>query len=318
VFLDKNESAIGLDILREFKELNKQPLWTSEDGEYMVFEKPNLRHLYVVGVDVGEGIGGASTCSQVLDITDLTNIRQVASFTSNITEPHHYGHKLHILLNSWGRPPVLIERNNCGGQLIDALFYNHEYDKIVAYSKSRSNSTSTTSTSNLGILSTANLRFLAVQNMRYYINTLRAVQVYDKYTISELETFVRHPNNIYRKQNGDSVRDDRVLALIWGLYVLEPDICSLYFSLEEHDHNLKPLKIAPLDGVHETLPEFYRVRDLTTGLDSELTPTWVREELASETKTQIADWIESFEEKLEARLETEEDYLEAGWEPLNM
>jgi hypothetical protein len=314
-FLDKNESAVGLDIIREFKALNRQPVWSSADAEYLIYEEPDPNKLYVAGVDVGEGIGSAATVTQILDITDLTEIKQAAVFASAVTEPHHYGQKLNVLLNSWGRPPALIERNNCGGQLIDSLFYNHEYDKIIAYSRSKDGGPGTTSS--LGVLSTANMRFHAVQNMRYYINTLRAVKVFDKHTIAELETFVRHPNNVYRKQNGDGIRDDRVLSLIWALFVLESDICSLYFAIEEHDKNLKPLKITALEGMKETNPEFYRIRDLTSGLSVDLVPAWVKEaEKDLMPKTEIASWIENYEQRLESMMETEEDYLEAGWQPL--
>lgn len=311
-FLDKNETAIGLQILQEYRRAAKNPIWTSADGDYKVFEYPDPSHLYVVGVDVGEGIGGAATCSQVIDITDLTNIQQVAVHTSNVLEPNHYAQLLKVLLDSWGRPPAMIERNNCGGQLIDALYYNHSYDKIIPYAGSRKMNIG--KTSGLGILSHTNTRFHGVQNLRYFMNALKVVQIHDLATIGELETFVKYPNDVYKKQSG--ARDDRVLALIWALFILDPDITSAYFEVDQWDNNNKPLKLSPLDGVHETIPDFYQVRDLQHNATVHLTPNWALEEVRLEKKTEIRQYYEELENQLEAALETEEDYAAAGWQIL--
>jgi hypothetical protein len=258
-FLDDSSTAVGALIIERFKQNKKPPIWTSEDGEYTVFEYPDKNKLYVVGVDVGEGIGRAASVAQILDVTDLQNISQVAVYGSAVIEPYHFANKLNVIGQSWGLPPILIERNNCGAQVIDALYYKHNYEKIASYSKI-SEQDKYNKTRNLGVLSHTNIRFDGIQNMRYWVNHLQCVHINDPQTISEFETFVRQPNGIYRKRN-DNFFDDRIMSLVWALFILEPEMCQQYFSIEDYDLQHKPLKIAT-NEYWETVEEDYHLRSL--------------------------------------------------------
>jgi hypothetical protein len=258
-FLDDASTAVGALVIERFKQNKKPPIWTSEDGEYIVFEYPDKDKLYVIGVDVGEGIGRASSVAQVLDVTDLQNIQQVAVYGSTVIEPYHFANKLSIIGQSWGLPPMLIERNNCGAQVIDALYYKHNYEKIASYTKI-SEQDKYNKTRNLGVLSHTNIRFDGIQNMRYWINHLQCVHINDTQTITEFETFVRQPNGFYRKRN-DNFFDDRVMALVWAMFILEPELCEQYFTIEDYDLQHKPLRIKP-NGYWENFSEYYNLREL--------------------------------------------------------
>ena len=260
MFLDDASQAVGAAVIERFKREKLPPVWVSDDGEYQVFENPDPEKLYVIGVDVGEGIGRAASVAQVLDVTDLKDIRQVAVYSSAIIEPFHFANKLNTIGNSWGVAPMLIERNNCGAQVIDALYHQNHYEKIVSYNKI-SEQDKYNRTRNLGVLSHTNIKFDGVQNMRYWVNHLQVVKVNDPTTIAEFETFVRQPNGIYKKKN-DSYFDDRVMALVWALFILEPEICQQYFSIVNFDAQHKPLDIAS-NGYWENSRENYYLRDLT-------------------------------------------------------
>jgi len=266
-FLDPGNSAVGASVIERFKEKKKPIIWTCDEGHYKVFEAPDPSKLYVIGVDVGEGIGRAATVSQVLDITDLKEIKEVAVYGTNIIEPYHYANNLVNLACQWGNPPLLVERNNCGAQIIDTLFHKHFYEKIVSCSK-LANTGSFSNTRHLGILSHNNLRFAGVANMRYWINFLQVVHINDMDTIKELETFIRYPNGTYRKKN-DNFYYDRVMSLVWGLFALEPEICEQYFQVDEYDEQNKPLKISSLD-YNEIDPKLYVLKDLSTGISTNI------------------------------------------------
>ncbi len=259
-FLDNDACAIGSLIIERFKREKKEPIWVSPDMEYTVFEYPKNDRLYVIGVDVGEGIGRAASVAQILDVTDLTDIKQVAVYASNVVEPYHFANKLNTIGNSWGVAPLLIERNNCGAQVIDALHYKHGYQKMVCHNKI-SESEKYNRTRNMGVLSHNNIRFDGVQNMRYWVNHLASVKVNDPKTISEFETFIRHPNGIYRKRN-DAFYDDRVMSLVWALFILEPEICQQYYEITDFDNQHKPLKIVSND-YWEKDNSSYELRELT-------------------------------------------------------
>jgi hypothetical protein len=258
-FLDEASSAVGASVIESFKQNKKDPIWTSESGDYNVYEQPNKNHLYVIGVDVGEGIGRASSVAQVLDVTDLQHISQVAVFGSSKIEPYQFANKLLTLANSWGVPPMLIERNNCGAQLIDALFHHHKYEKLVSYSKI-SEQDRYNKTRNIGVLSHTNIRFDGIQNMRYWVNHLQCVAINDVNTISEFETFVRFPNGKFRKKN-DTFFDDRIMALVWALFILTPEVCQKFFTIAQYDDQQRPLKIEN-NGYWEINSEKFLLKEL--------------------------------------------------------
>jgi hypothetical protein len=260
-FLDPGNSALGAQVIERFKEEKKPVIWDSEGSAYRVFELPNPNKLYVIGVDVGEGIGRAASVAQILDVTDLQEIKQVAVYGTNIIEPYHYANKLFNLAGSWGNPPLLIERNNCGAQVIDQLYQNLQYERIVSYSK-LANTGAYATTRHLGVYSHNNLRFAAISNMRYWMNFLQTVHINDIDTIKELETFIRYPNGTYRKQS-DKFYDDRVMSLVWALFMLEPELCGQHFQIDEYDDQNRPLKISS-NGYFDVNPEDYIIRDLTT------------------------------------------------------
>jgi len=154
---------------------------------------------------------------------------------------------------------MLIERNNCGAQVIDALHYTNNYEKIVSYSKI-SEQAKYNHTRNMGVLSHTNIRFDGIQNMRYWVNHLQTVHINDPHTITEFETFVRFPNGTYRKK-GDHFYDDRVMALVWALFVLESEVCQQYFEIGEYDMQHKPQQIKD-NGFWEKFDEFYELKQL--------------------------------------------------------
>ncbi len=260
-FLDEASTAVGAAVIDSFKKNKKNPVWSSSDLEYIVFETPSINSLYVIGVDVGEGIGRASSVAQILDVTDLQNIKQVAVFGSAVTEPFHFARKLAILGSSWGFPPILIERNNCGAQLIDALYYQYKYEKLVSYAKI-SEQDKYNRTRNIGVLSHTNIKFDGIQNMRYWVNHLQTVHINDSQTISEFETFVRFPNGTFKK-SGDKFYDDRIMALVWALFILVPEVCQQYFEIVNFDERQRPLKLSS-NNYWETSKENYQIKDLNT------------------------------------------------------
>jgi len=259
VFLDGGNSAIGAAIIERFKENRKPPIYSLDNDTYRVFETPDINKFYVIGVDVGEGIGRAASVAQVLDITDLKDIKQVATYADNSIEPYHFANNLVKLCNQWGKPPLLVERNNCGGQVIDALYHKHEYEKIVSCSKI--SSTTLQTTRHLGILSHTNLRFSGISNMRYWTNTLQCVHINDIDTIKELETFIKYPTGTYRKKN-DNFFDDRVMALVWSLFILETEICQQYFQVDDFDEQGKPSKLSDI-GYWDKDLRLYGIKELS-------------------------------------------------------
>jgi hypothetical protein len=244
VFHQKGKTAIDPELLEQLKAQCKEPVLVMDNGAYKVFEAPNPESFYAIGVDVGEGIGRSNTVAQILDFSDLTNIKQVAIYSTNQMSPFHFGTRLMGILDDWGRPPILVENNNNGQQVLDVLCHTHNYESVVSYhfdgfSKHYNKE------NRFGIHNHTNTRYRGVTNFRYWANSLKALALYDMDTLLELTNFVRHPNFTFSKRN-DSDMDDRVLSLIWGLFILDPAIANKYFNIIETDDQGRPLKMKPL------------------------------------------------------------------------
>jgi hypothetical protein len=96
-----------------------------------------------------------------------------------------------------------------------------------------------------GIHNHTNTRYRGVTNFRYWANSVRALQLFDFDTLMELTTFVKLPNFTFSKRKDDDL-DDRVLSLIWAMFILDPSIATKYFNIIETDDQGRPLKIKPL------------------------------------------------------------------------
>jgi hypothetical protein len=65
----------------------------------------------------------------------------------------------------------------------------------------------------------------------------------------ELKTFVRYPNGTWKKKQGDNIFDDRVMALVWGLFLLNDNVAERYYDIVEIDDNGKPYHNAKICSI---------------------------------------------------------------------
>jgi hypothetical protein len=244
VFHEKGKTAIDPELLERLRSQCKDPILVMDNGDYKIFEAPNSESFYAIGVDVGEGIGRSNTVAQILDLSDLTNIKQVAIYSTNTMSPYHFGTRLMGILDDWGRPPILVENNNNGQQVLDVLCHTHNYESVISYhfdgfSKHYNNE------NRFGIHNHTNTRYRGVTNFRYWANSLKALALYDIDTLVELTNFVKHENFTFSKRTEKDL-DDRVLSLIWAIFILDPSVAIKYYNILETDDQGKPLKIRPL------------------------------------------------------------------------
>jgi hypothetical protein len=241
-FIETGESVIDDELMRKVSLTLSEPKHIFDDGNYMLWCLPNEEHSYAIGVDISEGVGEAASVVQILDITDLTEVEQVAVYHDNNISPYNFTTKLLEILQQWGNPPALIERNNCGAQVVDTLQNVHGYENIVNYSPSKTNSVDRP-----GVIAHTNTKYKGVVNMKYWLSEVYSVILHDSDTLEELKTFVRYPNGTWKAMKGLNIQDDRVMSLIWALMILETDITEQYFEIVERDKNNKPSRIKSLD-----------------------------------------------------------------------
>ena len=242
-FLQVGESAISEELFIKLKLDVQPPKHIFEDGKYLLWDTYKPERLYTIGVDVSEGVGHNASVIQVLDITDLSDIQQVAVYVNQNINPLQFIPKCYEIFQHWGCPPVLIERNNCGAQVVDQLKTTIGYPNIVNYGPGAAGTTFNRN----GIMAHTNTKYKGVMNMRYYINELKSVRLRDMNTINELKGFIRSPNGTWAAKPGANSYDDRVMSLIWALMILDNDIADKFFEVQQTDDNKRPLKLGALD-----------------------------------------------------------------------
>jgi hypothetical protein len=173
-----------------------------------------------------------------MDITDPNEIEQCAVFASNKMQPWVFAEKLNQIARSWGRPFLCIERNKEGGQVLDALINVHNYDNIVSFNMKNDKRGVY---QNPGIFCHQNSKYTGIQNLKYFVEKKQSVKIFDVNTIREFETFIRKQNKTWAAKKGH--HDDRVMALVWALVLLEKDICEKYLDITEYDDAGKPSAI---------------------------------------------------------------------------
>lgn len=243
VFHEPGKTVVDSDYLKELLLNCIDPVLVNDDGSYRIYKLPNPSSFYVIGVDVGEGIGRSNTVAQILDVSNLQSIEQVAVYATNGMSPYHFGTKLLSVLNDWGRPPILIENNNNGQQVLDVLCQTHNYENVVSYhfegfSKHYNN------THRFGIHNHTNTKYKGITNFRYWVDSLKAVKFHDKDSVLEIGNFIRLPNFTFTKKNEKDL-DDRVFAMIWALFILDPNLVSRYFIVKELDEQGRPMSLLP-------------------------------------------------------------------------
>lgn len=242
-FLNSGESALGVQLYEKLKVESEDPAFIFDEGHYLVWEEPDDEGIYVAGVDVAEGVGEDASVIQILDIRDLRNITQVAQYHCNTINPISFTQKLYEILSQWGSPPALIERNNCGAQVVDQLAHTYHYRNIVTYGINSKKA----QFKRQGMQAHTNTKYAAVTNMRYWVGEVLACKIRDIHTLKELRTFVRYPNGTWAAESGADKHDDRVMSLLWGLMILHDDIISGYLEVLERDTNHKPLAVRAMD-----------------------------------------------------------------------
>jgi len=246
-FLQTGESTIDDELHELMKNTCHDPEYIFDDGKYLLWEEPSQDKIYAVGVDVSEGVNLDASCVQILDITHLSNIKQVATYHSNEISPYLFTKKLYEILQHWGSPLVAIERNNCGAQVVDNLTNEMGYRNIVSFAPTIKGRT----VERLGVVAHTNTKYKGVVNMRYWLTQLKCISVYDKALVHELKNFVRYPNGTWKAREGNYY-DDRVMSFLWALIVLENTVVEKYFEIEQYDDNERPLVLRELDyGVKE-------------------------------------------------------------------
>lgn len=234
-FLGASNSPFPQSTFDKIKNDISDPILRDMDGYLKIWQLPENDRVYVMGVDTSEGVGLDSSVVQVLDITDLNRIEQVACYENNRIDPTAFTEIVEQIAKMYGRPVMSVERNGCGGQVCDRLYIDKAYPHFVCFGNDANKK------SRAGVNSSQNTKGPAVTNMKYWLSDKKQVIIHDSAFLDSLYHFVRKPTGKWEAET--NFHDDLEMALTWALFPLHRDLVRSYFTVVGELDNGKPERV---------------------------------------------------------------------------
>jgi hypothetical protein len=181
------------------------------DEEVSVYTKPEENHTYVMCVDVASGQGLDYSTFTIIDVTNPMHFKQVATYRSNDISPLMFPFRICRAGKYYNDALVIIENNNHGHVVANAVWYDEEYENMFV--------TSSKGDSGLGINMTMKVKRIGCSNLKDLL-AKKILEVVDIETISEISTFGPRGNSFSAIGNA---HDDLVMNLVLFAWFVSTD-----------------------------------------------------------------------------------------------
>ena len=179
-----------------------------------VYEKPNSECAYVITVDVSRGLNSDYSAFVVMDVSELP-YKQVAVFRDNEIKPMNFPLIIHKVAKAYNLAYVMIEVNDIGAQIADAMQFDMEYDNLIMTTQHGRNGQMagggfSGKKAQLGVRTTKALKKIGCSNLKTLMEDDKLL-ICDFDTIAELSSFVVKGQS-YEGSDGNT--DDLVMCLV--------------------------------------------------------------------------------------------------------
>jgi hypothetical protein len=113
----------------KLKEFVSKPAQTAHNGLYQ-YERPMPNRIYCCIADVSHGKGLDYSAFHMIDVTEMP-YKQVCVYRNNAISPIEYAEVIFQTCKAYNHAAVLVESNDIGGQVVDSIHYDYEYDNIL-------------------------------------------------------------------------------------------------------------------------------------------------------------------------------------------
>ena len=178
-----------------------------------VFEHPIPEHTYILTADVARGTSNDYSAFIVFDVTSVP-YRIVAKFRDNEIKPLLFPQRIHQIAKAYNQSFVLIEVNDIGEQVANAMHYDMEYDNmIMASMRGRAGQILgggfSGGRAQLGVRTTKAVKSIGCSNLKQLVEDNKII-IEDFDTINELSTFIVKGSSF---EADDGCNDDMVACL---------------------------------------------------------------------------------------------------------
>jgi len=174
------------------------------------YEEPEAGHKYVLVADVAKGVGQDYSTFNVIDISSKP-FKQVAVYADNKVSPMIFPSLVVRAGKQYNDAMVVVENNDAGMVVCNAIYYDLEYDNFFVTSVTKSNG--------LGVTMSTKIKRIGCSNLKDIIE-LGELTIYDRQTVIELSAFGPKGNS-YAGLNGE--HDDLVMNLVLFAWYVSTD-----------------------------------------------------------------------------------------------
>ena len=179
-----------------------------------VYENPNSESAYVLVADVSRGVSNDYSAFVVLDVSEIP-YKQVAVYRDNEIKPMNFPIVIHKVAQAYNLAYVLVEINDIGAQVADAMQFDMEYDNMIMTTMHGRNGQIagggfSGKKAQLGVRTTKSLKKIGCSNLKTLIEDDKLL-IYDFDTIAELFSFVGKGQS-WEGEDGNT--DDLVMCLV--------------------------------------------------------------------------------------------------------
>ena len=172
-----------------------------EGGDLLIYEHPNIKHNYVMCVDVSKGRGQDYSTFNMIDISQRP-FKQVAVYRCNTISPILYPNIIYKYATLYNEAYVIIEANDQGSLVTNGLYQDLEYENLHMESVVRAD--------RIGVEMNRKVKRIGCSAIKDIIEHGK-LNIVDPQTILEMSTFVAKGVS-YEASEGN--HDDLMMNLV--------------------------------------------------------------------------------------------------------
>ena len=233
----------------------------TSSGGLQVYEDPIKDRTYVCTVDVARGVQKDYSAFVLLDVTQMP-FKVVAKYRNNDIKPLLFPHTIKQVCNAYNHAHVLVETNDLGQQIAEALQFELEYDNLLMTTQ-RGRAGQILGAgfsgrgSGFGVKMTKQIKKIGCSNIKTLVESDK-ILINDFDIITEMSTFIRKGQS-WQADEGNN--DDLMMCLvIFGWLSNQPffkemtDTNARQMLYEEQQHLIEQ-DMAPFGFVDDGTPD---------------------------------------------------------------
>ena len=178
-----------------------------------IYVRPEKDNVYMITADVSRGTANDYSAFVVFDVTEIP-YKMVAKFRDNEIKPLRFPTKIHEVAKAYNQAYVMVEVNDIGEQVANALQFDLEYDNLVMASmRGRAGQILGAGFSGgraqLGVRTTKAVKKIGCSNLKQLIEDNKLI-IEDYDAVNELSTFIVRGSSY---QADDGCNDDLVACM---------------------------------------------------------------------------------------------------------